>query len=434
MESTRPPARARLLVVEDDDAIRKLLETRLEKSGFEVHTAVDGDDALVRLSSTRYDLVLLDEMMPGTSGLEVLRRVRETFGPSELPVIMATAKSESDDVVRALALGANDFIAKPLDLKVLVARVEARLKMDRGLADEVTLTPEARFSPRAAGPPLAPGRVLDGRYRLESIIGEGGDGVVWRAKHVELDRAVAAKLMRVDVDARQLSRLRVEGISACRVNHPNAVQVNDFGVTVDGVAYLVMELLEGEDLALALHREKRFSPLRTLEILRPVASALAEAHASGVVHRDIKPGNIFLHRGRRGEVVKVLDFGIAHLLKAAPKPASSPTSPGPLVGTLSYTAPEHLEGAPVTESADVYSLGMVLYEMLTGAPPFDTLVHDDTTVAAMHLYKRPPAVSALRPDVPAALDEVLFAAVEKKPELRPSPEELARRFAAALEG
>lgn len=431
MEPDRPALRARLLVVEDDEAIRQLLVMRLSKSGFDVHAAVDGHDALARLARERFDLVLLDEMMPGTSGLEVLRRIRETYDANALPVIMATARSESDDVVRALSLGANDYVTKPLDLRVLVARVEARLHVDRGLEEGRSLDDGVRLSARASAAPLAEGRVLDGRYRLESVIGEGGDSVVWRARHVELGRPVAVKVLRVGGDERDLARLRAEGISACRVSHPNAVQVSDIGVTLDGVAYLVMELLSGSDLALALYREQRFSPARTLDILRPVAEALAEAHAAGVVHRDVKPGNIFLHRGRHGDVVKVLDFGIAHLLRDAPG-ASSYT--GRLVGTLSYTPPERLEGAETTASADVYSLGMVLYEMLTGAPPFDTLAHEDSAVAAMHLYKRPPSLSSLRPELPRALDEVLFAAVEKKPALRPTPEELVRRFAAALEG
>lgn len=377
--SATPSSRARLLVVEDDDAIRKMLCTRLEHAGFSVSAAQDGDEALRQLTQARFDLVLLDEMMPGKSGLEVLRRVRETYGPQELPVIMATAKSGSDDVVRALALGANDYVSKPLDLKVLLARIEARLHVDHGMSARApgaaALASQTGSSLREP-PRVIEGRVLEARYRLESVIGSGADGVVWRARHVDLERAVAVKVLKLGTDEHALARFRDEGVSACRVIHPNAVLVSDFGVTLDGIAYLVMELLTGNDLAVELHRHKQLAPARVREIMRPIADALSEAHAAGVIHRDIKPGNIFLHKDKRGEVVKVLDFGIAHLVRdarRAPERSSAGSAKGGIIGTLSYTAPERLEGKEATGSTDVYSLGMLLYEMLTGAPPFDTL-------------------------------------------------------------
>lgn len=162
------------------------------------------------------------------------------------------------------------------------------------------------------------GVTLDGKYRLDAKIGVGGFGAVYRATHLNLNRPVAVKVLHNNIHnttPENLERFRQEGVSACSVSHPNAVAILDFSITQDGHAYLVMELLDGRPLSDEL-QERFVLPLeRCVEIIIPVCDVLTEAHASGIVHRDIKPDNIFLHRTRRGEVVKVLDFGIAKLAR-----------------------------------------------------------------------------------------------------------------------
>jgi CheY-like chemotaxis protein len=419
MSSEVAEPKARLLIVEDEETNREMLATYLERSGYEVRTAADGEAGLTLARREPFDLVLLDVMMPGLSGTEVLSALREDHSPKQLPVIMVTARSAPGEQVEALRAGANDWVIKPYDLKLLLARVEARLWIDR--------EPASSVGAREEKGPAQPGRVLDGRWRIEESIGRGGDGDVYRATHIALDRKVAVKVLRLGGDdASALERFREEGALACRVDHPNAVDVLDFGVTEDQHAYLVMGLLSGINLAMELHLKKRLEPLRCLEILRPVGAALAEAHDLAIVHRDIKPANIFLHRTKQGEVVKVLDFGIARFTD--PDGGGDRPSSG-LVGTLSYAAPERLRRKIVDGRADIYSLGTVLYEMLTGAPPFDTLEHDEPTVARMQLHTPAPSVLDARPDLPAALDDLIARALAKDPRHRPD----ARGFVAELE-
>src|SRR5207237_6349004 len=166
---------------------------------------------------------------------------------------------------------------------------------------------------------LRPGLVLDGRYRLEARIGSGNFGTVYRARHLELDHAVAVKVLQTsavaDLDA--VARFRREGVTACRVRHPHAVSVLDFGITPRGVAYLVMELLAGYALEEEIKGGRQMPVARSLRIVCSVCQALAAAHRAGIVHRDIKPGHVFLHEAGGEELPKVLDFGIAKIAGSA---------------------------------------------------------------------------------------------------------------------
>ena len=428
-----------LLVVDDNEMNRDLLSRRLERKGFRVLTAVDGMHALDLLAGSEIDLVLLDVMMPGITGLDVLRAVRENHSAVELPVIMVTAKDESSDIVEALELGANDYVTKPIDFPVVLARVQTQLRLKSGAAKQ-SAQPAASPPPpgtaiTAAAADVKPAAVLAGKYRIESKLGAGAFGVVYRATHVALDHPVAVKILQHNVllsDDRSdaLARFRREGISTCRVNHPNAVTVIDFGVTETGVAYLVMELLEGKTLAEALRDSGTFSPSRCLEILVPICAVLEEAHASGVVHRDIKPANIFLHGIRGEEIVKVLDFGIAKLVGGASDEHATMTMEGSLLGTPAYMAPERVANKPYDGRADVYSVGVMLYQMLVGHPPFKA--QDPVALAVQQMNATPPPPRDVNPDIPPAVEAVVLEALTKDPELRPTASLLAQRFASAV--
>lgn len=405
---------ARILVVDDEEANRRLLRKLLEKLGYEVHDVAGGQEALALLGHRAIDLVLLDLMMPGMTGHEVLRELRRTWATDELPVIIATARTEADDLVEAMAAGANDYVTKPFDTRVLAARISARLKIDR------------RPRPREADPEL-----LGGRYRLGARIGQGGDGVVHEATHVELQKTVAIKLVRLPgADPGTLDRLRREGVAACRLDHPNAVKILDFGVTDErGEAWLVMERLVGHDLDEELRRRARLSLERAAEVLRPVCAVLSEAHSNGLLHRDVKPANVFLHHGGRGEVVKLLDFGVARLLDRHAR--SSSRHP---IGTLSYMAPERLQMMPHDGKADVYSLGVVLFELLTGAPPFDTRVHSEDDVAAMQVHQRAPRLDSVLPGMNVAVANLVAAALDKDPSRRPTAGGFGLELGMAVSG
>src|SRR6185295_7894621 len=228
-----------------------------EREGWVTRQADGGESALEAVRAGGIDLVLLDLVMPGMNGLEVLKALRQLRSAAQLPVIMVTASSDSEDVVEALGHGANDYVTKPIDFPVAVARIEAALRTRREAA-----------APAPGGlAEVGIGTVLGGRYRLESRIGAGSHGAVYRARHLELDRLVAVKVLRTGAPgtADALHRFRREGIAACRVSHPHAVAVLDFAAA-SGVAYLVMELLEGHSLDAELEPARTLGVRRTLSI------------------------------------------------------------------------------------------------------------------------------------------------------------------------
>jgi serine/threonine protein kinase len=423
MGSTTKPSDCTLLVVDDDEGNRDLLGRRLQREGFGVALADSGPTALEILGHKQIDLVLLDVMMPGMSGLDVLRAMRAIPSLAGTPVIMATANTDSKDVVEALDLGANDYVTKPIDFAVLCARIG------------VALRSRPRQSMRVVE--LAPGEVIGRRYRLDEKIGEGGFGIVFRAMHTELQKHVAVKVLHPRfASGSLLGRFRLEGMHACRVQHPNALNVIDSGVTDDGIAFLAMELLTGH----SLEHEMMQGPVafvRAAEIIAPVCEALAAAHAAGIVHRDIKPANIFLHRGSHGEVPKVLDFGIARLIGDVAHEQRI-TLDGSLVGTPAYIAPERFLNQPYDGKSDVYSIGVLIHQMLCGSLPFKSAsgrpVLESVALALAHTEEAPVPLSQVDPLVPEALSALVLRTLAKNPEERPTAAELAARLIGAVDG
>ncbi len=419
---------ATILVVDDLPANRDLMTRRLERSGFRVVSAASGPEALELLRRAPVDLVLLDIMMPGMTGLDVLKTVRMTPTTATMPVVMVTAKTDSEDVVEALSLGANDYVTKPVDYPVALARIRAHLRTRQAVQAEAAPPVEPRSPAQAV-----PGTVLAGRYRLDALIGGGSFGTVFRARHLELEREVAVKVLATSAgtDPEALARFRREGASACRVQHPNAVAVLDFGVNPGGVAYLVMELLHGHSLEKELEDEARLPPRRCAEIVVPVCSALAAAHAAGVVHRDVKPSNVFLHQTPQGEVPKILDFGIAKVSGEAAI-GQSLTVDGSLLGTPAYMAPERFRRGPYGTKSDIYSVGAMLYEMLSGRLPFIPSSADPLALVAMQAEEDPPPLRARCPEASPALAGLVKAMLSRNPEDRPSADVLARRLALVV--
>lgn len=422
----RRRAPERLLVVDDNESNREILSRQLRRRGYQVTAADGGESALAIAADRPFDLVLLDIMMPGIDGVEVLRRLRQQRSAAELPIIMATARTDSRDIVECAELGANDHVAKPIDFEVLAAKIRALLRLKASAVPKRPAAGEPTFGELGAG------SVLADRYRLGDEIGAGNFGTVYKARHVDLDFEVAIKVLKPSLsDAESLHRFRQEGVAACRVRHPNAVMVTDFGVTGTGVAFLVMELLEGTSLDRELSAREKLPPGRVDEILQPICGVLAEAHAEDLVHRDIKPENIFLHQTRRGEVVKVLDFGIAKLVGASATQGKL-TAAGWFLGTPAYTAPERLSDAGCDGRADVYSLGVMAFEMLTGQRPFRSRSRNPMLVMTQHTEKPPPTLRSINPEVPRDLEEPIAWALEKDPAKRPDAAAFAEAFGQSV--
>jgi serine/threonine protein kinase len=275
-----------------------------------------------------------------------------------------------------------------------------------------------------------PGMLLDDRYQLERKIGTGGYGAVYEATHLALNSQVAVKILQPrggKVTTEELDRFKREGISACRIQHPNAVTVIDFGISTSGFAYLVMELLSGCTLAEEIRTHGKLSPKRVATILYPVCSVLAEAHATGVIHRDIKPDNIFLHQAGGSEIVKVLDFGLAKLVgdSEARGTRQVEITRGLIIGTPKYMPPERLSFLPYDGRSDVYSLGVVMYEMLAGQAPFSMVNGDMAGLMTAHLQHEPPPLRLFNPEVPEAVERIVMSTLRKLPAERPTAQALA---------
>jgi serine/threonine protein kinase len=282
-----------------------------------------------------------------------------------------------------------------------------------------------------------PGHILDDKYRIEQKIGSGGFGTVYRGEHILLHHPVAIKVFRPAVGQEgleSLERFRLEGISACRVNHPNAVTVLDFDVSSGSLAYLVMELLEGHSLAQQLRTEGRLPPVRAAEIAYAVCNALEQAHGAGIVHRDIKPSNVFLHGTNGDEVVKVIDFGIAKLTDESQAPgADAMTLSGMFLGTPAYMAPERVFNLPYDGRSDVYAVGVMIYEMVAGRLPFERTEGGHLSLMRMHAIEQPPALTTVAPDVPHTLEAAVMRAMRKDPNERPTAAQMGTMLRELLQ-
>ena len=280
-------------------------------------------------------------------------------------------------------------------------------------------------SPGQADPLI--GKTLADRFEILSRIGEGGTGVVYKAKQLTVDRTVAIKVLgaHVSSDPQWVKRFHNEARAAARLDHPNTVRMIDFGETKDGLLFIAMEYLHGKPLSDEISRLGKIHPQRALRIISQVCQSLQEAHVQGIIHRDIKPDNVFLVEMKSsGDFVKVLDFSVAKM----DTPDAQLTRAGTVFGTPAYMSPEQARGVKLAPQSDVYACGIVLYEMLTGKPPFEAALPME--VVMMHLRQKPaPLVGFAEPIV-----RLVTKALEKTPDRRQqSADELHRECMDCLD-
>jgi len=309
-------------------------------------------------------------------------------------------------------------------------QAEAPVATATGAEDAFTESPTPASTWQVGPSGALIGRTLDRRYYLESKLGAGGMGVVYRARRLLIGDKVAIKVLHSDLvaDAREDARFRREAQAAAMLKHPNVVTIYDFGVSGDGLVYLVMELVEGENLRSIIRERGPFTQVTTAEIVSQVCAALDAAHRQNVVHRDLKPENIVVQNTTRGPHVKVLDFGIANLRDLT---SSRLTPSGSVMGTPDYMSPEQCQGEELDGRSDIYSLGIILYEMLTGVAPFSSPT--PTAIVVKHVTQPPPSLRSLNPNISPAVEAVVLRALEKRREARPQTAgELARELLAAV--
>jgi CheY-like chemotaxis protein len=475
-------APARILVVDDVEDNRDVLERRLRRQGHQVECAPDGSAALAALAARPFDLVLLDVMMPALDGFAVLERIKAAPATRDIPVIMISALDDIASVVRCIERGAEDYLPKPFDPVLLKARIDASLDKKRlrdrevaylrdvqrvigaaravesggyqagALADLAVRADElgrlARvFDGMAAGvkareerlrgqlrdlrgeiavaqraaaeeagaaeTQLRTGDRFAGRYEILRTLGSGGMGIVYQARDGELGEEVAVKLLRPDLlkgDDTAIQRLKAETRLARRISHRNVVRTHDFG-ECDGACYVTMEYVEGMTVRQLLEARGRLPVSATLAVASQLADALQVAHEQGVVHRDIKPQNLLLDADG---VLKVMDFGVARLVEHT----TVLTQAGMVIGTPAYMSPEQLLAEEVDGRSDLYSVGVVLYECLTGRLPFEA--RSPVSLIAKLLHDDPDPPAALVPDIPPALSALVLRLLAKAADERPA--------------
>jgi eukaryotic-like serine/threonine-protein kinase len=265
------------------------------------------------------------------------------------------------------------------------------------------------------------GAVVSDRYRIVRKVGEGGMGAVYQAEHAVIGKRIALKVLFADLSRRAelVGRFLQEAKSASRIGHENVIDISDFGQTPEGLVYIAMEFLEGQDLGRMLRTERTMPWTRAQPILMQIAKALRAAHEKGVIHRDMKPENIFLvQREGRPDFVKVLDFGIAKVVSADQNDGPRLTQTGMIFGTPEYMSPEQAQGQPPDHRVDVYAVGCIMYQMLTGSVPFTA--DSFMGILTKHLLEPvvPPRQRRADLEIPADVEAVCLRAMEKDREKR----------------
>lgn len=436
-----------IFIVDDNVNNLHLLERILRERKYKVRMAPNGKRALLAINAAPPELIVLDVNMPDLDGYQVCEQLKANPKLSSIPIIFLSALDDVLDKVKAFHVGGVDYITKPFQPEEVIARVENQLTISRlrkelerrneELAKEKEALTRAQKRTNVVFSVLAevlPGTILDGKYRLDEKIGSGGFGAVYKATQLSLNRAIAIKIFRpteVNSSVEALERFRLEGVSACKVNHPNSLSIIDFGISSTNIAYLAMELLEGCTLRKEIIKNKIMSPIRSLEILSPVCSVLAEAHRLGIIHRDIKPDNIFLHKSKEDEIIKVLDFGIAKIFGDEIEPElQNLTIDNSILGTPNYLAPERIQNKSYDGRADIYSLGVVFYQMLTGVSPFKA--SSIFATMSLHLEKQPQKPREINPNIPIEIENIVLKMLEKKPDERLTAEQLLEKLKELL--
>ena len=409
-------------MADDEPGVVRVLTRCLTSWGYEVIGAKDGLEAwnvLKEPGSPR--IVILDWDMPGLSGIQVCRMTRQAAWGEETYVLLLTGRQQKTDLIEALEAGADDFISKPFEIR------ELQLRLARGVS-----TRERRASTiRPTNGPPPSGATLGGKFRLEKKIAEGGMASVWLGVHLSLGINVAVKLMKPEfTKTADYSSFEREARAAAQLRSPHIVRVYDHGLTLTGTPYLVMEYLSGECLWDRLDREGPLSPQGSIALVSQLASALAEAHAQGIIHRDVKPENIILvddATNAAGFVAKLVDFGLA-------RPDWRETTEASVAGTPSYMSPEHLRGeAALNPLFDLWALAVTAFSAMTGAVVFDGSSIADVIRA---VCAGPTVVpSSYQPAVPAAVDDWFLRACAQDPASRfPTADAFAAAFADAWSG
>lgn len=408
--------RASVLLVDGDKGNRNLLALRLTNEGYTVRTAEDGRRALEEIRRQPPGLVLTEAVLPGIDGFALLDAAKRE-GRS-IPFLFLSSRADPLSVNKGLLLGAVDFIAKPVNFEVLLTKLEKVLAQAVDLTgvsarlslSDVTMGGATEYPPVQYNE-LLPGTTILGRFHIEADLGEGGMGKVFKARDERLEEQVVIKVMKPGFSDDVLRRFKREIRLARKITHPGVVRIFDFW-EADPLKFVTMEFLEGTDLRAEIKRRGAFPVPVALRVGSEILEALAAAHDVGVVHRDMKPHNVVMLPSGK---VKVLDFGIAQGLEPN-TPDAATVAGGAILGTPEYMSPEQLMAEKLDPRTDLYSVGVMLYELLTGDLPFTS--EDRIAAARMRLVSDPPPLTSKKPDVPDKVEGVVLRLLQRKRDQR----------------
>lgn len=394
--------RDRILVVDDDPAVRTMLYDVLTSQGYTVDLSEYSGDALEKLIDYRYRLLLLDARMPGISGFELLKYCKRHH--PDMEIIMITGNPEIDDAVSTVKDGAFDYLVKPFSMEKLLSRVRDAIRTQKERLNDISRFSAPHEFQRHSASPL-PG------YHIVRTLGSGAMGVVFLVE--KGSERYALKILRKSADdaaeEARISRFLREAEILSRIEHPNVVRIYRSGFPSDGtgVPFILMEYVEGRPLTDIIKKETPPLELK-LDLIRQTADALSAVHCAGVVHRDIKPGNVLVTSGC---IAKLTDFGIARITD------SSLTMSHEMLGSPAYMPPEAFNSKQNLDCrSDIFSLGVLSYELLTGVKPF----HGETVAEIMSAIQkvRPLDPVKLVPDLPLPVRAILARMLRKNPEQR----------------
>lgn len=429
----------RILVAEDSEEIADSLQQWFEHLEFEVVVAGNGDTASRILQSQDFDVLILDwDMGPGKTGPEVAEEYRGRGGNAI--IIMLTGRAQLADKEKGFEAGIDDYMVKPFHLKEISAKVKALIKR---VQPAVPAQPQKQrvkvrtceicgtiFDIAAAKcddcrMPLPDveeiefpgGKDFTDKYEVNGVLGRGGMSTVFKARHKGLSKDFAIKFMDEarSNDPQYLRRFQLEAQALSQMSHPNVVSIHDYGVSESRYPYIVMDYVEGVPLSRALNRFEAFPVSRCLNIFKQSCRGIGHAHKKGIIHRDLKPANIILSTNEGREHVIIVDFGVAKRIETENTPSERLTREGKVFGTTTYMSPEHCLGQKLDPRSDIYAFGCIMYEVLTGRPPFvgDNVL--DTLQKQINEDAEPLAKARERNDLPAGLELIVHKTLEKVP-------------------
>ncbi len=415
-----------ILIADDDFLTLKILKKAFQDLDCEIITAENGQEALQLCVDQRPSLIISDWHMPVLDGIGLFLQVKNSPHTHHIPFVFLTTSDDEEVKIALLETGVEDYWNKPFNVREIAVRTKKILS--RLGSPQQARHPDSTLIDQSATKNINIDKILNNKYGLIEPLGQGGMGLVYRAKDLVKQQDVALKLLRHEyvsniVEVRRFAR---EASAAMRIKHINVIETYEYGIIPSGQAYIVMEVLSGTSLMSHLIKHVMVDTRWAAKVMKQVCLGVLAAHQQGVVHRDLKPNNIFLiNDAVIDPFVKVLDFGIAFLQGTSDETDKENdlerlTDPNIIVGTPEYMSPEQIRKRDVNKETDIYSLGVIFYEILSGQVPF---LGSEVDILISHINTEPTHISS-KTSIDSKLANLIMQMLAKDPKNRPQLEEI----------